>query len=377
MRNLLRAPALHFTVIGGLLFAAWPAPQASLNRHGVEREPIVISQARRVQIREAHEREQGAAPTPQQERALIDEAIREEILYREALDHRLDLNDRSIQWRLIGKMQFLSSGGDTTRGPQAMSPEMNAFAALNAAGPTEPPPVEETASEAESEGDSDSHVAADPAALYRQALELGLDRDDIIVKRILTQKMRLLIRLQATDDSPDDATLREFFESNINDYLQPSRVTFTHVFASRDRRGDAAQADMEKILGDLRNRRVESAGAARMGDPFPLGHTFRARSRNGIVKVFGDDMADSVLSTPETQWAGPFLSAYGWHAVWIEERMDEKPAPFEMVRSQVRLRYTNDRRDKHLENVLAELRDEYPIVIEGDPLPSGADGASS
>ncbi len=373
MRNLLRAPALHFTVIGGLLFAAWPAPQASVNRHGIEREPIVISQARRTLIREAHEREQGAAPTPQQERALIDEAIREEILYREALDHRLDLNDRSIQWRLIGKMQFLSSGGDTTRGPQAMPPEMDVFAAVNAAGPTDSPPREE----AESEGDSDSHVAADPAALYRQALELGLDRDDIIVKRILTQKMRLLIRLQATDDSPDDATLREFFESNINDYLQPSRVTFTHVFASRDRPGDAAQADMEKILGDLRNRRVEPAGAARMGDPFPLGHTFRARSRNGIVKVFGDDMADSVLSTPETQWAGPFLSAYGWHAVWIEERMDEKPAPFEMVRSQVRLRYTNDRRDKHLENVLAELRDEYPIVIEGDPLPSGADGASS
>ena len=103
-----------------------------------------------------------------------------------------------------------------------------------------------------------------------------------------------------------------------------------------------------------------------MGDAFPLGHKYRARSRNGIAKVFGDAFAADVIGTELGRWAGPYESAYGWHLVWIDERQGERVPEIEAVRSQVFQRYVNERRTAHLEKTLDELRDEYEIVVERD-----------
>ncbi|TFH24571.1 MAG: peptidyl-prolyl cis-trans isomerase [Myxococcales bacterium] len=315
------------------------------------REPIVITAAQLAQIKDLYTRDTGLEVTEADQRALLDREIREELLYREALAHGLHLHDRSIRWRLVSKMRFLN--------------------ASDSAGPDEPGDTTEDA--ADDEADSDE--GGDPEDLYREALELGLDRDDVVVKRILIHKMRLLIRLQADDDIPDEETLRAFYQEIGDDYMQPQRATFTHVFTSRDRRGDRAEPDARDVLADLAAGPTPPADAVKSGDAFPLGHTYRSRSRTGVAKIFGDGFADAVLAAEPGRWSGPFESAYGWHLVWVDEKQGERVPEFSTVRSQVFQRYVNEKRTAHLEKTLEELREEYRIVIEpGDAAADTARG---
>jgi peptidyl-prolyl cis-trans isomerase C len=73
--------------------------------------------------------------------------------------------------------------------------------------------------------------------LCREALALGLDRDDTIVRRRLAQKMEFLTDDIATAAVPEDAVVREFFEKNAERYAKPGRVTFRHVYFSKEKRG--------------------------------------------------------------------------------------------------------------------------------------------
>jgi hypothetical protein len=328
MRKLLRAPALHFTVIGALLFALQASRGPAARGGKSASEPIVITAARRAQIRAAYTRETGLPLTATDEKALLDREIREEILYREALAHGLHLNDRSIEWRLASKMSFVASADG----------------------------------EAEAEG---GNLPA-THELARQAAALGLDRDDVVIRRILLHKVRLLIELQAEDHSPDENALRDYYAKHAAEYAQAERVSFTHVFASRDKRGADAEAQMRGILKHLAGEPITLEEAPSRGDAFALGHRYSARARSGISRIFGEDFADAVMDAEPGRWIGPIRSAHGWHAVWVESRHDERIPELEAVRSRVLQRYLRERREAHLEATVAELRGHYEIVIESD-----------
>jgi hypothetical protein len=334
MKRLLRAPALHFLVLGGLLFAFWPGSAAPTRAPAAKaREPIVITAADLTRMKDVYTRQTGLPVTAADEQALIEHEIRDRLLYREALARGLQRHDRSIQWRLASKVEFLEAGKDDAAGD---------------------------------DGYSNGYDPATVGGLYRKALDLGLDRDDLVVKRILINKMSLLIRLQADDGAPDDATLRAYFEAHAADYTQPSQATFTHVFTSRGKRGDRAEADARTLLDELRSGTETPSEAVRLGDAFPLGHHYRARSRRGIAAVFGDGFAREVLAAEPGKWSGPFESAYGWHLVWVEAKQGTQVPEFAAVRSQVLQRYVDEHRNAYLEKTLARLRSEYRIVVERD-----------
>jgi hypothetical protein len=85
--------------------------------------------------------------------------------------------------------------------------------------------------------------------LYREALAMGLDRDDTIVRRRMAQKMEFL-----TDDvvgaaEPDDAALQRFFAENAARYAKPARVSFRHVYFSKEKRGASVEASACEALG--------------------------------------------------------------------------------------------------------------------------------
>jgi hypothetical protein len=286
----------------------------------------VITAARQAQIRVAYTRETGLPLTATDEKALLDREIREEILYREALAHGLHLNDRSIEWRLASKMSFVASA----------------------------------------DGEAEDGDPAARAALYRQAIELGLDRDDPVIRRILLHKVRLLIELQAEDDAPDEGTLGDFYAVHAREYAQAQRVSFTHVFASRDKRGASAEAAIRAVMEGLSAVPVALEEAPSRGDAFPLGHRYPTRTRSGIAKIFGEEFAAAVMNAEPGRWIGPIQSAQGWHAVWVESRQDERIPEFDTVRSRVLQRYVRERREAHLEATIAELRKQYEIVIESE-----------
>ena len=314
-----RAPALHFLVLGGLLFAV--GTRSSGSTSATPRAPIVITAARVAEIRDDYQRTVSAEPTAAELTALIDREAEEEMLYREALALGLDRGDRTVEWRIVEKMHFLY--GD---------------------------------------------AAGDNAEAYRRGFALGLARDDVMVRNALVTKMRLLAKAASRKQEPDgvalDHALEQYFRDHRDRYAQPERVSLTHVFLSATRRGASLEADARSLQRRLRESRTRPDEAARMGDAFAAGNTLRDVPVSALVKTFGDDFTHAVLRIDPDGWSEPIRSPYGLHVVWLSDRNVVSVPAFEAVRSRVLRAFRAERNAQYLVTMLGQLRQAYEVRVE-------------
>ena len=122
MRRFLKDPLVHFLLIGASLFvlSAWRGERI---RGGRER--IVVTADQVAQVRDAAELLKGRAPTDEELAALIEPTIRDEVLYREALALKLDVNDDEVRRRLVDKMSYLTQ--DTADPAPSSDAELRRF----------------------------------------------------------------------------------------------------------------------------------------------------------------------------------------------------------------------------------------------------------
>ena len=106
IRRLLREPILHFLAVGIVVFGAYrvlhPSPQSDDEPRQIEITQDDLRQMAVVWLAQGR-----PAPTPQQMRALVEQKITSEVLYREAIALGLDQDDEIIKRRLAQKMDFL------------------------------------------------------------------------------------------------------------------------------------------------------------------------------------------------------------------------------------------------------------------------------
>lgn len=158
----------------------------------------------------------------------------------------------------------------------------------------------------------------------REARALGLDRDDVVIRQRLTQKMRFLAETGAATLVPDEAALQAYLDRNAARFLTPARIAFAQVLLPVDQ--DAAP--VQALLG----------GGA---DPAPLGAASLLPSRLPatpgpvIDRTFGTGFHAALLSFPVGQWRGPVESSYGQHLVRIESRTEAALPPLPDIRERV------------------------------------------
>lgn len=194
--------------------------------------------------------------------------------------------------------------------------------------------------------------------LSREAIALGLDKDDVIVKRRLAQKMEFLAEDVSNLREPTRDELRAWFNANKNEFTQSSRVSFRHAFFSTDRRGPGAEQAARKAL-------VASArsGAAPSGDPFMFQDQYSDRTAQHVAEVFGSDFAKTVFAAPLGRWSGPYASGLGWHIVSVEGlQVGEVPA-FEEVEAEVRERWVLEQREATKAAAFKAMLARYVIVM--------------
>ena len=208
--------------------------------------------------------------------------------------------------------------------------------------------------------------------LYREALAMGLDRDDTVVRRRLAQKIEFLAQDLATQGEPGDAELRTFFAENSERFEIPATVTFTHVYLNLDERSEAVFDDAERTLGALR----AGADPNQQGDRFMLQSRYVGLDRQGVARNFGSQFADSIFALTSDDWEGPVQSGYGLHLVRIEGREEAYLPPFEEVRLRVRDEFISNRRREVDELFYQRLREGYTITVE-EPVPPTPPGNES
>jgi peptidyl-prolyl cis-trans isomerase C len=229
---------------------------------------------------------------------------------------------------------------------------------------------------AELQGLLDARVREE--VLFREAVAMGLDQDDSIVRRRLAQKLEFMIEDFGAAREPGEAELVAFFAARQDAYRLPGRISFSQVYFSPDHRGPAAEADARLALAGLRPD-VPVDAAADLGDRFLPGESYRQQSAWEIEAVFGPAFAQALLEVEAGAWAGPIASAYGWHLVRVEARAEGWLPPLAEVADRVRQDWAVEQRRSANQAVVERLLARYELVIEAgdDWLALAADGVGA
>jgi peptidyl-prolyl cis-trans isomerase C len=219
-----------------------------------------------------------------------------------------------------------------------------------------PPTAEEL------KGIVDEHVREE--ILYREALALGLDRDDTIIRRRLAQKFEFLTEDLAGSRDPKTAELVAYFEAHRERYRVLPQISFTQVYFSVDQRGATVERDAGVALASLQAGSAE-ATAVGLGDGFMLDDTWRQKTAQDIEAVFGRDFAEAVFGLAPGVWSGPVASGYGLHLVRLDERIARRMPVLSEVEEQVRKDWSYDQRRQVNEAIFERLLARYPVVVEG------------
>lgn len=199
----------------------------------------------------------------------------------------------------------------------------------------------------------------DEELLASEARRLGLDRDDMIIRRRLAEKMAFASEDVGGIAEPDERTLRAYYDRTKSQYLQPGHTALRQVFFSGDRGEGPARAAAISALAKLR------AGGAVGGDPFLLPLTYADVSQGDLVRDYGETYAKAVQAAPLNSWVGPISSAYGFHLVRVAGREGAETAPFETVRNDVRDAWLAERRTANNAAFLDKLRKRYRVEVAG------------
>ncbi len=325
MPALFRSPLLHFLLIGVLLSIAqgWRSPGEESADVGVFR--IAIEAGRMEEMQRSFAEQMGRTPADAEIGRMIEAEVEEEILFREAIARGLLERDGGVQTRLIQKMLFLEGGTKIEDAP----------------------------------------------ALLARAVELGLHHEDIVVRRILVQKMRLLGSTLDASQIPTPREIADAYRSGRDELRAPDRLSLGHVFMSSDRRGERMRADALALRDELVAAATPANDAPTRGDPFPLGHRLERRSQNDLDRAFGARFGELAFALELERWSDPIASAYGLHLIRVDTHESGQVPPLESVSDRLRLQIEERRRDANLEALLSDLRTRYEVILpDTGPMPT-------
>jgi hypothetical protein len=201
---------------------------------------------------------------------------------------------------------------------------------------------------------------------YREAMAMGLDRDDTIIRRRLQQKLEFVSEDISDFARPTDEELHVFLQDHPDQFRPERRFTFHQVYLSLARHRDSLAGDTAELLRQLKLS-GNSSDTSTLGDPSLLEQQFSNVEATEIAKQFGEKFAGALNDLPLGEWQGPVESTYGAHLVFVEERTELRSLALEAVRDAVRREWLNARRLESNKKFYDSLRKRYTIDIEPKP----------
>lgn len=261
---MVKKPWLQFLLLGSLLFLAgqrlFPEPRPVLGPPNAERLAAMA---------ENYARFGGGPVSAELQFQFINSELRDELLFREALKRDLQYRDAAVEQRIIRNMRFL-----------------------------------------------DTETDASDTELVEQGYALRLHLTDEVIRRRLVQIMERLIVALMSDPVPTAEQIQARYQRELENWQEPARYTFSHVFLSADR-----AVEMPALIEQIVAERMSPTEARLLGAPFLSGYEFTRQSPDQMMRVFGAVFAEQLSTAPAQAgaWVGPIPSAFGQHYVFIEE----------------------------------------------------------
>ena len=198
----------------------------------------------------------------------------------------------------------------------------------------------------------------DEEILYREALKLGLDKNDIIIKRRMAQKISFL-KQESSVRNPTEEEILSYYKENKEDYFVESTYTFSHIYFSKDDQAESRSIKALELIEEGQESNI-------FGDPFLQGKNFSSKTIRELQRSFGDQFSQSIQNLSVKKWSGPISSEYGEHLIFINSYSDsylpDLSKIVELVVSDILVRDQS----QSTENYLKELRKEYEVEIFSD-----------
>jgi len=202
---------------------------------------------------------------------------------------------------------------------------------------------------------------------YREAVAMGLDRNDQTIKQRLRMKLEFLLEDLSSVSEISDQELTDFLARHPEKFMVEPRVSFRQVYLDPQKHHDP-EAEAQSLLLSLQN----GTDPLQAGDATMLAYEHIRVSQSNIVRSFGESFAEQVSRLDPGDWTGPFASQFGVHLVKVTQREEARLPELAEIRDQVEREYLVLRRQEMKDDTYQRLRAGYQVVIEA---PEPADGA--
>lgn len=189
---------------------------------------------------------------------------------------------------------------------------------------------------------------------YREALRLGLDKDDPVIRRRLFTKLRFIDSENSESLEPTDEILQQWMDENPGKYALSPLYDFEQVYL-----GQISAAAASDIVGQLKR----GAQPETFRKPLSLPATVERVTSAEISREFGDRFAGQLEKLEPNIWSGPVSSGFGVHAVRITAKAPGKAAALDDVRHRVVNDWSAARQAVQKEAALSRYREQYEITI--------------
>ncbi len=330
-RRLVRAPALHFALLGSLTYFGWswagggPAGQ----QQAEVRQRVEVPMYRIAAAVKELEKTLARRATRGEVRKVAAIVADEEVLLAYALDLELD-RQAVVERRLARIAQFVETdphfskvkyGNDTTEQFRSFSELANA------------------------------------------ARQIGLHRQDLIARRVLIDSSRRLIRAAVLVREPTEKMLSDYLSAHPEQFKRPGETRFTQLHLSSRSNGDALRSDAEAFRQHLQSEGVGPGQVGGLAEDSVLPRVLPLLPDREIERYFGGRFTQALADLPVGSWKGPIASPYGLHLVYIQERTPGRVPDLSEIRVAVVARTRQKLADDWLAIRLAQLREKYEVVM--------------
>ncbi len=199
--------------------------------------------------------------------------------------------------------------------------------------------------------------------MVREAIAMGLDQNDSIVRRRLAQKIEFILADLSALAEPTEKELADYLSTHSYKFESPARIDFDQVYINLNKHADNAQDYANNLLNKLRQAN-SSLNIETIGDSLMLNQQYKQVTEHDVSRLFGKDFANELFTLPAGSWQGPVMSGYGLHLVRIDNKIVSRLPELETVHKKVQDEWLAQQRRIMDEAFYKSLRQRYEIVIK-------------
>lgn len=202
-------------------------------------------------------------------------------------------------------------------------------------------------------------------ALYREAVKLGLDQNDFVIKRRIVQKMEFILDdFDASMVTVSQDSLEAYYQQHQQRYFQPAQYTFAHIFFKKGKNNDGLKR-AEEFMQSNKYKKLSTTKSLPYGDRFLYHRNYAEKGISFLESQFGASFTKAIakMEATETKWQGPIPSDHGWH--WIKLIHQSTAAYTELsdIQTIVKADYLGYLKQQHKAQQIAQLVEEYKVLI--------------